>query len=42
MIISVKAANHIENYRLQLTFNTGETGEVDLQDLVFKFQDAFS
>lgn len=42
MLISVKAANHIENYRLQLTFNTGETGEVDLQDLVFKYQAALS
>jgi hypothetical protein len=37
MIISVTKAEYLGDYRLRLQFNTGESGEVDLQDLIFKY-----
>lgn len=37
MIVSVKTATYLDNYRLNLVFNTGESGDVDLEDLVFKY-----
>lgn len=36
--ISILEARHVEDYRVFLKFNTGETGEADLQDLVYKYQ----
>lgn len=41
MIIRVKAAEYIDAYRLNLIFDFGESGEVDLQDLTFKYDAAF-
>ena len=40
MIVHVKTADYLENYKLHLTFNTGESGEVDLEDIVFKYSAA--
>ncbi|MCK9607343.1 MAG: DUF2442 domain-containing protein [Methylomonas sp.] len=40
MIIGVKAAEYIDAYRLNLVFDTDESGEVDLQDLIFKYDAA--
>lgn len=40
MIITIQTANYLDNYRLHLTFNSGESGIVDLQDLVFKYKAA--
>jgi hypothetical protein len=37
MIVSVKSAKYLDAYRLNLVFDTGESGDVDLQDLVFKY-----
>ncbi len=37
MIISVNQADYLGDYRLQLRFDNGESGEVDLQDLIFKY-----
>jgi len=37
MIVSIKAAKYLNAYRLNLVFDTGESGDVDLQDLVFKY-----
>jgi hypothetical protein len=37
MIISVKSAKYLDAYRLNLVFDTGESGDVDLQDIVFKY-----
>jgi hypothetical protein len=42
MIITVKSAHYIDNYRLQLTFNSGESGIADLKDLIFKYNAAIS
>ena len=33
-------AKYIADYRVFLRFNTGESGEVDLKDLVFKYEAA--
>ena len=33
-------ARYIADYRVFLRFNTGESGEVDLKDLVFKYKAA--
>jgi len=33
--ISISEAKYISGYRIWLRFNTGEAGEVDLEDLVF-------
>ena len=38
--ISVTDAEYLHGYRLRLRFNTGETGEVDLKDIIFKFNAA--
>jgi hypothetical protein len=38
--ISVCAAKYVGDYRIWLKFNTGESGEVDLHDLVFSHQAA--
>jgi hypothetical protein len=40
MIVSVKSAKYLDAYRLNLVFDTGESGEVDLRDLVFKYEAA--
>jgi hypothetical protein len=40
MIISVIAAKYIDAYRLNLVFDTGESGDVDLKDIVFKYDAA--
>jgi len=40
VIVHVKTANYLENYKLYLTFNTGESGEVDLEDIIFKYSAA--
>lgn len=40
MIVSVKTAKYLDAYRLNLTFDTGESGNVDLQDIVFKYDAA--
>jgi len=37
MVISVKTAKYLDDYRLNLVFDSGESGDVDLQDLVFKY-----
>jgi hypothetical protein len=37
MVISIKAAKYLDDYRLNLVFDSGESGDVDLQDLVFKY-----
>ncbi len=38
--ITVRKARYIDDYRIWLDFNTGESGEVDLKDLVWKFSAA--
>lgn len=35
--VSVLEARYINDYRIWLKFNTGETGEVDLQDVVRQY-----
>jgi hypothetical protein len=40
MIITLQTADYLDNYRLHLIFNTGESGIVDLQDLIFKYNAA--
>jgi hypothetical protein len=35
--VSVLEARYIKDYRIWLKFNTGETGEVDLRDIVYKY-----
>jgi hypothetical protein len=40
MIVSVKTAKYLDAYRLNLLFDTGESGDVDLQDIVFKYDAA--
>jgi hypothetical protein len=35
--ISILEAKYITGYKISLKFNTGETGEVDLQDIVYKY-----
>ena len=40
MIVHIKIADYLENYKLYLTFNIGESGEVDLEDIVFKYSAA--
>ncbi len=36
--ISILEAKYVKDYRIFLKFNTGETGEVDLRELVYKYQ----
>jgi len=38
--ISIKEARYINGYRVWLKFNTNETGEVDLRDLIFSHRAA--
>ena len=40
MIVAITTADYLEGYRLLLHFNTGESGEVDLQDIIFKYNAA--
>ena len=40
--ISILEAKYVKDYRIFLKFNTGETGEVDLRDIVYKYQIAKS
>ena len=40
MIVTITTADYLEGYRLLLHFNTGESGEVDLQDIIFKYNAA--
>lgn len=42
MIVNVLEARYLNNYRVWLKFNTGESGEVDLRDLIFKYNAAES
>ncbi|MFZ4525743.1 MAG: DUF2442 domain-containing protein [Chlorobium sp.] len=35
--ISIVEARYVKDYQIFLTFNTGESGEVDLRDLVYKY-----
>ena len=35
--ISIVDARYVKDYQIVLKFNTGETGEVDLRDLVYKY-----
>ena len=35
--ITISEARYLGDYRIELRFNTGETGEVDLQSLIFRF-----
>jgi len=36
--ISILEARYVKDYRVFLKFNTGETGEVDLRDIIYKYQ----
>ena len=38
MIVAVEKAIYLNDYRIYLMFNTGESGDVDLKDLVFKYK----
>lgn len=38
MIVNVQEARYLDGYRIRLKFNTGESGDVDLHDLIFKYQ----
>lgn len=40
MIVTITTADDLGGYRLHLRFNTGESGEVDLQDIIFKYKAA--
>lgn len=40
MLITITTADYLGDYRLHLGFNTGESGEVDLQDIIFKYKAA--
>jgi len=35
--ITIVEARYLDDYRIWLRFNSGESGEVDLRNLVFKF-----
>jgi hypothetical protein len=38
MIVTIEKAIYLNDYRLHLLFNTAESGDVDLKDLVFKYE----
>ncbi len=38
--IQVKSAEYISDFRILFTFTTGESGEVDLRSMVFKYRAA--
>jgi hypothetical protein len=40
MIIDVAEARYVSEYSIWLKFNTGETGVVDLRDVIFRFSAA--
>jgi hypothetical protein len=40
MIVKITAADYLDGFRLHLHFNTGESGDVDLQDIIFKYNAA--
>jgi hypothetical protein len=40
--ITVLEARYIQDHRIWIRFNTGESGEADLRDIVFKFPIAAS
>lgn len=40
MILSIKTAKYLDAYRVNLVFDTGESGDVDLPDLVFMYDAA--
>jgi hypothetical protein len=40
MIVIITTADYLGGYRLHLRFNTGDSGEVDLQDIIFKYNAA--
>lgn len=42
MIITIEEAKYIKDYRLWLRFNTGENGEIDLEDILRKYPIATS
>ena len=35
--VAILEAKYISDYKIFLRFNTGETGEVDLRDIVYKY-----
>ena len=35
--VSVLEAHYVRDFRIFLKFNTGESGEVDLRDIVYKY-----
>lgn len=35
--VSVVEARYVNGYRIDLRFNTGETGQVDLREIVYKY-----
>jgi hypothetical protein len=40
MIVNIQEARYLDGYRIWLKFNTGEFGEVDLHDLILKYNAA--
>jgi len=38
--VSVIEAHYIKDFKIYLKFNTGEAGEVDLRDVVYKYENA--
>ena len=39
-IRTITVAHYLNGHRLRLHFNTGESGDVDLQDIIFKYNAA--
>ncbi len=40
--VYILEAHHIKDFKIFLKFNTGESGEVDLKDIVYKYKIAAS
>ena len=40
MTIALQTAEYLDHYRVHLQFNTGESGDVDLRDIIFKYDAA--
>jgi hypothetical protein len=38
MIVDIVEARYVDGFRIWLKFNTGESGVVDLHDLVFRYR----
>jgi hypothetical protein len=36
--ISILEARYVKDYRVFIKFNTGESGEVDLKDIIFRYK----